>query len=270
MRRCPRSFVKAKLADRGRRRRSTCYFNPTEYSISKRNKWKYEQVKGNVVPEAASSAAASRARWSSACCSTSRCSQRRDARARTSPTTLLQDDGGAGGQGGGTPTAVPPFVTFQWGRDDPSRRACTSLTVAYKLFRPNGDADPRRRQAHAQAGRDRPARRPKGQATRRRARTAGLGVHTRQGRRHAALDRLRRLRRRHRWRLIAEANGVDNPLHLRRGTLALAPEAGELMPAQAAQSSEQHVAGVDVLVDGAPIDPEWRDADGRGARSSTA
>ena len=27
-----------------------------------------------------------------------------------------------------------------------------------------------------------------------------------------------------RWRAIAEANGIDNPLHLRRGTLAGAPE----------------------------------------------
>ena len=61
------------------------------------------------------------------------------------------------------------------------------------------------------------------------------------------------------WRLIAEANGVDNPLHLRRGSVALAADAGELM-SPAAQASQEHVAGVEVSVSGAQLDPKWRDA----------
>ena len=44
-----------------------------------------------------------------------------------------------------------------------------------------------------------------------------------------------------RWRTIAEANGIDNPLRLRRGSPAHAPEARDLMPRHA----EQHVAGFD-------------------------
>ena len=35
--------------------------------------------------------------------------------------------------------AVPPFVTFRWGRETTFKSVCTSLTVAFKLFRPNGD-----------------------------------------------------------------------------------------------------------------------------------
>ena len=63
------------------------------------------------------------------------------------------------------------------------------------------------------------------------------------------------------WRLIAEANGVDNPLHLRRGSSLVAPDAGELMPGGQA---EQHVAGIDVLVDGAAMDAEFARLDDRG------
>ena len=57
-----------------------------------------------------------------------------------------------------------------------------------------------------------------------------------------------------RWRLIAEANGVDNPLHLRRGSSLVAADAGELMPR--GRNAEQHVAGIDVLVAGANARPE--------------
>src|SRR3954454_19299147 len=42
------------------------------------------------------------------------------------------------GKPGGTPTAVPPFVTFQWGALI-FKGAMTSLTCAYKLSRPDGE-----------------------------------------------------------------------------------------------------------------------------------
>ena len=38
------------------------------------------------------------------------------------------------------------------------------------------------------------------------------------------------------WRLIAEANGVDNPMHLRRGPHAVAAEPRDLMPAAGRQA----------------------------------
>src|SRR4029450_11998227 len=41
---------------------------------------------------------------------------------------------------------------------------------------------------------------------------------------------------------------------------AVAAQAGDLMPAATAQQSQQHVAGLDVLVGGAQMDPKWRDA----------
>ena len=112
-------------------------------------------------------------------------------------------------------------MTFNWGAESTFKAVCTQLTVAYKLFRPNGDpirADVKMTLKQAEAastassnGANR-AGNPTTRAQRRPRRAHG------QGRRHAALDRLRGLRRRRPcWRAIAEANGIENPLHLRRG-----------------------------------------------------
>ena len=64
-----------------------------------------------------SSAAASRARWSSACCSTRRFPPYKMT-VRDATAALLDAMEVPGGQSGGTPTAVPPFITFQLGRAD--------------------------------------------------------------------------------------------------------------------------------------------------------
>src|SRR3712207_7617500 len=42
------------------------------------------------------------------------------------------------GAAGGGANAVPPLVTFQWGEMIPFKAVCTSLTVAFQLFKPNG------------------------------------------------------------------------------------------------------------------------------------
>ena len=60
------------------------------------------------------------------------------------------------------------------------------------------------------------------------------------------------------WRLIAEANGVDNPLHLRRGASLSLPTPGDLMPAAGTQ---QHVAGDRGPRRRRPMDPKWRELD---------
>jgi len=125
------------------------------------------------------------------------------------------------GVGGGGAGAVPPLVTFQWGEMIPFKAACTSLTVAYQLFKPNGTpirADVKLALTQAEAAtsassnssgrRTNPTTRSEG----------GLGVHViKDG------DSLQSVAHQTygdpgRWRLIAEANGIDNPLHLRRGT----------------------------------------------------
>ena len=82
----PPGFKKAELEIEGGET-IQCLFNPTEYTITKTNNWKFKPVTGTVAPDAASSAAASRATMQlSACCSTPRCSSAARA-SRTSPTS---------------------------------------------------------------------------------------------------------------------------------------------------------------------------------------
>jgi len=125
------------------------------------------------------------------------------------------------GGGAGSPNSAPPFVTFQWGPMIPFKAACTSLTVAYQLFKPNGtpiraDVKLALTQAEpAKAASANSANRGQNPTTRS---AGGLGMHlVRDG------DTLQSIAHQtygdpNRWRLVAEANGIDNPLHLRRGT----------------------------------------------------
>jgi nucleoid-associated protein YgaU len=92
-----------------------------------------------------------------------------------------------------------------------------SLSVTYKLFEPNGDplrADVKLTLKQAEAAQQ-------GQNPTTRA-AAGYGVHrVRDGDTLPSIS-YQAYGDATKWRLIAEANGVDNPLHLRRGrTLSL-------------------------------------------------
>ena len=112
-------------------------------------------------------------------------------------------------------------VTFQWGEMIPFKAACTSLTVAFQLFEPNGTpirADVKLALTQAETATSASSNsknKPQNPTTRS---AGGLGVHVvKDG------DTLQSLAHQtygdpNRWRLIAEANGIDNPLHLRRGT----------------------------------------------------
>jgi nucleoid-associated protein YgaU len=103
----------------------------------------------------------------------------------------------------------------------PFKAACTSLTVAYQLFKPNGtpiraDVKLALTQAEpAKAASANSSNRGQNPTTRS---AGGLGMHlVRDG------DTLQSIAHQtygdpNRWRLVAEANGIDNPLHLRRGT----------------------------------------------------
>jgi hypothetical protein len=116
------------------------------------------------------------------------------------------------GKTAGTPTASPPFVTFHWGQLI-FKGACTSLSITYKLFKPDGEplrADVKMTLKQADEA-------PAGQNPTTRA-NAGFGVHrVRDGDTLPSIS-YQAYGDATKWRLIAEANGVDNPLHLRRGT----------------------------------------------------
>jgi nucleoid-associated protein YgaU len=91
--------------------------------------------------------------------------------------------------------------------------ALTSLTCSYKMFKPNGDpirADVKLTLKQAEAT-------VKGQNPTTRAQ-AGFGMHTVKDGDTLPSISYGAYGDATKWRLIAEANGVDNPLHLRRGS----------------------------------------------------
>jgi hypothetical protein len=209
----PAGFTKAKLNIDGGPTLE-CYFNPTEYSISKSNDWKYKTVTGTSFspPEFGGG----QPRQIELSLLFDQTFPPYTMPVRESTAALLDMMEVPSGKTGGSPTAVPPFVTFEWGRLV-FKGACVSLSVTYKLFEPNGDplrADVKLTLKQAEAAQQ-------GQNPTTRA-AAGYGVHrVRDGDTLPSIS-YQAYGDATKWRLIAEANGVDNPLHLRRGrTLSL-------------------------------------------------
>jgi hypothetical protein len=210
----PEGFTKAKLNIDGGQTLE-CYFNPTEYSISKSNDWKYKTVTGTSFspPEFGGG----QPRQIELSLLFDQTFPPYTMSVRESTAALLDMMEVPSGKTGGSPTAVPPFVTFEWGRLV-FKGACTSLSVTYKLFEPNGDplrADVKLTLKQAEAAQQ-------GQNPTTRA-AAGYGVHrVRDGDTLPSIS-YQAYGDATKWRLIAEANGVDNPLHLRRGSALSLP-----------------------------------------------
>ena len=145
--------------------------------------------------------------------------------------------------------SAPKFLTFSWGSVKLPKAAPISISINYALFRPNGEpirafVDLELAQAEAST--------PPGQAQNPTTRgVAGLRSHAiREGDSlpsiaYAAYGDPTR------WRAIAEANEIDDPLQLHARPGADDPEAGPM-----SATTEKHVALYAVLVDGAQIDEE--------------
>jgi hypothetical protein len=211
----PTGFAKAYLQIDGGDR-IDCYFNPTEYSISKSNEWTYEKVTGTSFPPAQFSGGNPRQMELSLLLDQTLFKGKMTVQAATDALFKMMEVP-SGKSGGGT-TAVPPFITFGWGKVIGFKAVCTSLTVAYKLFMPTGEpirADVKMTLKQADEAK-------KGQNPTTRA-NAGFGVHrVRDGDTLPSIS-YEAYGDATKWRLIAEANGVDNPLHLRRGTALSLP-----------------------------------------------
>jgi hypothetical protein len=217
------SFVKAKLVIDGGTTLD-CYFNPTEYSLSKSNEWKYKPVTGTSFTEPEFGGGQPRQMELSLLFDQSFPPYKMTVRAATA--ALLDAMEVPSGKSGGTPTAVPPFITFQWGALI-FKGAMTSLTCAYKLFRPDGEpirADVKlqlKQAAEASSASSGSANKGTNPTTRGQ---QGLGVHTVQDGDTLPSIAYRAYGDATRWRAVAESNGIDNPFHLRRGAALMLPE----------------------------------------------
>jgi hypothetical protein len=123
------------------------------------------------------------------------------------------------GSNAGGAASVPPMVTFAWGRNVSFKAVILSCSIAFKLFQSSGE--PIRAEVSLNLTEAEQttvaAQNPTTRAQ------AGLGVHTvKDG------DSLQSIAYQvygdaTRWRTIAETNGIDNPLNVRRGTPLMLP-----------------------------------------------
>jgi LysM repeat protein len=213
----PEGYVKAKLAIEGGET-IQALFNPTEFTITKGNDWKFDPIKGTSLPTGKFGGGKPREMQVNLLLDQSLPNGGMSVKEITDKLFKMMEVKGGGGAGGAD--SVPPLVTFQWGEMIPFKAACTSLTVAFQLFKPNGtpiraDVKLALTQAETASSASSSSAKKKTNPTTRS--EGGLGVHVvKDG------DSLQSIAYRtygdpNRWRMIAESNDIENPLHLRRG-----------------------------------------------------
>jgi hypothetical protein len=219
----PSGFQKAELQIEGGETIQVL-FNPSEYTITKTNTWNFKQVKGKSLPPASFGGGNPREISLSLMLDVTLL-QGKSVLDITNKLFKMMDV--PSGSGSGQSQSAPGFVTFRWGAVDTFKAACTSLTVAYQLFQPNGvpiRADVKlqlKQAAEASSASSGSANAPQNPTTRGH---QGLGIHTVQDGDTLPSIAYRAYGDATRWRAIAESNGVDNPFHLRRGVALMLPE----------------------------------------------
>jgi len=188
-----------------------CAFNPESYTISKTNIWTYKpnQSKDWPTPE-----------FGGGMPMTYRLTLLLDTSLQ-GPDQSVKDQANAlmkAMHGGGS---APKFVIFSWGANKLPKAAPLSISIQYALFHPNGD--PMRAFVDLELAQAEDSS-PPGQAQNPTTRgTQGLRSHVIQdgdSLHSIAYDAYGDATR---WRVIAEANGIDNPLRLRRGSSLAIP-----------------------------------------------
>jgi hypothetical protein len=219
----PQGFKKAELAIDGGET-IPVLFNPTEYTITKTNTWNFKEVQGQSLPPPEFGGGAPRQITLSLLLDNSLLEGSQTVKDITDKLFKMMevDDG----QPAGGTRASPPKVTFRWGAVDTFLAVCTSLTVAYQLFEPNGmpiradvklDLKQADQASTASSGSAKKGTNPTTRAM------EGHGIHTVQDGDSLPSIAYRAYGDATRWRAIAEANGIDNPLHVRRGTPLVVP-----------------------------------------------
>lgn len=194
-----------------------CWFNPSEYTITKANRWTVKPVVGEGMPTAEFGGGdAQKLQLELLFDDADR--EDGDVRAVTNSlfAAMAVDSALASGKNSGR----PPTIEFGWGSTTTFKAVCDSLSVQYLLFRPNGT--PVRAKATVSLLQAEPTvgKGPQNPTTRG---MGGLRTHvvrdgdSIQGIAHAAYGDPTL------WRRVAEANGIDDPLRLPRGAVLSIP-----------------------------------------------
>ena len=220
----PQGFQRAKLEIDGQDA-IECAFNPTSYTITKTNVWNFKPTTGVDLPDGEFGGGLPRRTTLSLLLDVSLLAPDQSVKDTTNQLLKMMETDGGGGGGGGS---VPPFVTFRWGSVDLPKSVPVSLTIQHVLFHPNGE--PIRALVDLEL------------AQAEKASTASSGS-TSQGQNpttRAGEQRVHRVRDGDslpsiayaaygdptRWRRIAEANNIDDPLELSPGFILEVPPLG--------------------------------------------
>lgn len=188
-----------------------CAFNPQSYTVSKANVWTYKPTQGRDLPDP---------EFGGGLPMTYRLSLLLDT-SLDGPDKSVKDDANKLMQAMHGNGSAPKFITFTWGSVKLPKAAPVSLSIQYAMFHPNGEpvrafVDLELTQAEATA--------PVGQAQNPTTRgTAGLKSHIVQGGDSLQSIAFQTYGDATKWRTIAEANQIDDPLRIRRGTSLTIP-----------------------------------------------
>jgi hypothetical protein len=214
----PSGFKKAEIEIDGGEKIEVL-FNPTEYTVTKTNTWNFKEVQGASLPPPEFGGGNPREISLSLLLDASLLEESQSVMDVTNKLFKMMEVGD--GQPAGGTRSSPPYITFRWGAVDTFKAVCTSLTVAYQLFLPNGDpirADVKlslKQAEQASTASSSSANLGTNPTTRA---IAGHGVHTVQDGDSLPSIAYQAYGDATRWRAIAEANHIDDPLHVRRGT----------------------------------------------------
>ncbi len=200
----PQGFQNAKLQIEGGDT-IQCAFNPETYTISKTNIWTYKPNQSKDYPKPEFGGGMPMVYRMELLLDVSL--QGADKSIKDQANALMKAM-----HGGGSP---PKFVTFSWGSTTLPKAAPLSISIQYALFHPNGD--PTRAFIDlelAQADDSSPPGQAQNPTTRG---TAGLRSHIVQDGDSLHSIAYEAYADATRWRAIAEANEIDDPLRLRRG-----------------------------------------------------
>ena len=206
----PQGFQNAKLQIEGGDT-IQCAFNPESYRVSKTNIWTYKPNQSKDYPKPEFGGGMPMVYSVRLLLDVSL--QAPDQSVKDQANALMKAM-----HGNGQP---PKFITFSWGATQLPKAAPLSIEIQYALFHPNGD--PMRAFVDlelAQADDSSPPGQAQNPTTRG---TAGLRSHIVQDGDSLHSIAYESYGDPTRWRTIAEANGIEDPLRLRRGVSLTIP-----------------------------------------------
>jgi Contractile injection system tube protein/LysM domain len=188
-----------------------CAFNPQTYTITKANVWTYKPTQGRDLPDPEFGGGLPMTYKLALLLDASL--QGPDASVKDDANKLMQAMHGNG--------SAPKFITFSWGSVKLPKAAPMSISIQYAMFHANGE--PVRAFVDLELAQAEPTS-PVGQAQNPTSRgTAGLRSHIIQGGDSLQSIAYAVYRDPTKWRAIAEANRIDDPLRLPRGSSLTIP-----------------------------------------------